>query len=124
MVRRKETDVLMSWKAAGIISIAAATIFSAGAAALSQPIGAKPAQDEPADDMEFKALKTVCGSCHTLALVTDRKRLESDWRRVFEKMARLGLPGTDDEIIAAGRYVRNHLTLPAECPAGEPTGGR
>ena len=75
------------------------------------------------DDRGYRALKTVCGGCHTLALVTDRKRVAADWRRIYEKMARLGLPGTDDQIVAAGRYIQNHLTLPAEAAAA-PHGGR
>ena len=69
------------------------------------------AQTAPPGGEGFKALKTVCGGCHTLALVTDRMRTSADWRRVFEKMARLGLPGADEEVYAAGDYVRDHLTV-------------
>lgn len=58
----------------------------------------------------FAALKTVCGGCHTLALVTDPMRTSADWQRVFDKMVRLGLPGSDEDVYAAGRYVRDNLT--------------
>jgi competence ComEA-like helix-hairpin-helix protein len=88
-------------------SSAAALAFLA-AACLVTPAWAQPAL-ESGDG--FKALTTVCGRCHTLELVTDRMRTSADWRRVFEKMARLGLPGSDEEVYAAGRYVRDHLTV-------------
>ena len=86
-------------------TLSAAALLAA--AALATPALAQPA---PPAGEGFAALKTVCGGCHTLALVTDRMRTGADWRRVFEKMVRLGLPGSDEDVYAAGRYVRDHLT--------------
>jgi hypothetical protein len=82
------------------------------AAWLDTPAWGAPATPAAAAEGEgLAALTTVCGACHTLALVTDRFRTSADWRRVFEKMDRLGLPGTDADVYAAGRYVRDYLTV-------------
>lgn len=66
-------------------------------------------------------METVCGSCHTLQLVTDRVRPLQQWLDIFEKMVRLGADGTDEQFAAVGRYILTRLTQVRinEAPADE-----
>lgn len=58
-------------------------------------------------------LQAVCGKCHTLAIVAERRRTKADWVRVLEKMQNLGLPGTEAQVDGAISYIQRNLMAPS-----------
>lgn len=73
-----------------------------------------PAQDEsrPADSgADLRAVKTVCGRCHSIAVFENKPRSWDRWNDVFEDMTRRGANGTTEQLELVTRYFLENLTL-------------
>jgi len=93
---------------------------AAAAAALMLAATARAADP----DLNFEAVRAVCGRCHTTAGFLDKPRSWDRWNDVFADMTRRGANGTDEQLARVTAYFLENLTLvnvntsPAEELAG------
>lgn len=80
--------------------IAAAWIpFEAGTARAADP------------DPNLKAVQSVCGRCHTIAVFLNQTRSWERWNDVFADMTRRGANGTDEQLAQVTTFFLENLTL-------------
>lgn len=70
---------------------------------------ASAAADSREDAADQAALKAVCGSCHSLAMVAGL-RTESEWLDEIEQMVKIGAKGTDEQFERVIRVLLRTLT--------------
>lgn len=92
----------------------------ASPSAIAAPEAAAPAKPEAIPSADLADLQVVCGTCHTLALVTEHQRIEADWIRVVNKMGDIGLKGTETQFDGAIRYIRQYLTIAPDAAPSRP----
>jgi competence ComEA-like helix-hairpin-helix protein len=65
--------------------------------------------DDP--DLDWQAVQTVCGRCHSPALFQNEPRSWERWNDVFADMTQRGANGTDEQLMRVTRYFLENLTL-------------
>jgi competence protein ComEA len=72
---------------------------------------ATPAADLAFDlDRESQSMKSVCGRCHDLQIVSDTPRSYDEWHDTVQKMVDRGASGTDEQFEDIMDYLHRTLT--------------
>ncbi len=77
-------------------------------ASLAFSAGASQAADSNPD---LRAVQTVCGRCHTIAVFLNKPRSWDRWNDVFADMTKRGANGTDEQLAQVTAYFFENLTL-------------
>ena len=62
-------------------------------------------------DLDWQAVQSVCGRCHSPALFQNKPRSWERWNDVFADMTQRGATGTDEQLMRVTRYFLENLTL-------------
>jgi competence ComEA-like helix-hairpin-helix protein len=86
------------------LSIRATLILLAMMVCVSVAVTWAAAGQEP-DDYPATAFKRVCSSCHDAERILAARRTRTQWEEVIEKMIERGAEGTEDDFMAAEKYL-------------------
>jgi competence protein ComEA len=78
-------------------------------AAMLSGAGYAAQADKPSDDEGHKLLVKVCGSCHKVDMVTNRRGTREEWEATIAAMVDKGADGSDEDFNAVLDYLtRNY----------------
>lgn len=92
--------------AVALAATASAALLAVGAGA-AEPV-ASPASAEDAG--QRAVLQKVCGRCHSVEVVLDSAKSQTEWRDTIQTMVDRGAQATDDEFDAIVAYLDTHVT--------------
>lgn len=98
-----------------VASVGAASAQTAAAPPPAPPSTAPPAADEPPPGPGLELIQQKCVSCHTLSMITTKRKTPDQWAATVETMAGRGADVSPDEMVAITEYLSK--AYPAATPS-------